>query len=255
MKRIFLILSLILVVAGFAKANDKEDYNKMWDDANTAYINANYLKAIATYDSIVDAGYESHKLYYNLGNAYFKSCKIGKAMLNYNRALLLSPNDSDTKHNILVTSTYVKDNIQSVPEFFLVRWFRALRQTASSNTWAIMSLVAFVLATSSVLLYLLVSKIAIRKIGFFGAIVCLLCFIVFTSYSVVEKNDLINSTSAIVMSSAASVKSSPDNSSKDLFVLHEGTKVTIISTLNRWAEVVIADGKKGWIPEGSIEII
>lgn len=253
MKRFILILLSVLAL-GSSKA-DEIDHNAMWDRANTAYINANYINAISCYDSILHAGYESHKLYYNMGNAYFKAGKIGHSILNYNRALLLAPHDSDTKHNLLVVGTYVKDNIQTVPEFFGLRWFRALRQLSSSNGWAVISLITLALSMGCTLLYLLVGRIAIRKTGFFGAIILLICTILFTGYSYVERQDITDSKQAVVMSSAASVKSSPDQASKDLFVLHEGTKVTVVSTLNNWAEIVIADGNKGWIPQNAIEKI
>lgn len=252
MKRIILIFTLALSTIFTLNAQTLE---QKWDEANTMYINGNYERAISIYDSIIESGSSSHKIYYNLGNAYFKEGKIGKAILYYNKALRLSPSDIDTKHNLEVAGTYVKDKIESVPEFFVNTWIRELRQSMSSNTWAILSLVMLAVALALVLLYLLSKRFLYRKIGFFGAIGMLaICIFAICSASI-EKSNLVEPTEAVVTSSAVPVKSSPNKLSKDIFVLHEGTKVKVVGQLQEWREVTIADGNKGWILATSIEMI
>ena len=150
---------------------------------------------------------------------------------------------------------YVKDKIEHVPEFFLKTWVRSLRMSLSSNAWATVSLVVLGVMLACVLLYLLATKLALRKTGFYSAIILLLLFIFSVVSASIGRRELTHAEEAIVMSSAAPVKSSPDNGSKDLFVLHEGTKVRVLNALEEWREISIADGNKGWIKESAIELI
>ena len=144
MKRFYIIIFLTALFAtttGNMTAAERE-LDSMWDRANTMYINADYTGAIAVYDSILNSGYSSTKLYYNLGNAYFKAGQNGKAIVYYNKALALSPTDADTKYNLAVANSFVKDEIAEIPTFFLVKWLRSVRDLLGSNAWAIISLIA-----------------------------------------------------------------------------------------------------------------
>ena len=194
-------------------------------------------------------------LYYNLGNAYFRDGKIGKSILNYERALDLRPADDDARHNLSVANSYVKDKIDNVPEFFLVTWVRSLRMSLSSNAWAAISLILFAITLSAVLLYLLSGRLAIRKTGFYTGIIALLLFLLSLSFSSAERRQILHPEYAIVMHSSASVKSSPDNGSKELFIIHEGTKVKVVREIGQWKEIMIADGNKGWMNSDAIEMI
>lgn len=258
MKRLLLSTMAILTLASACLASfaqPSEDLNMLWERANIAYMKGNYATAAADYDSIYAAGYSSHKLYYNMGNAYFKDGKIGKSILFYNRALLLDPSDPDTRYNLTVVNTFVKDNItDGVPDFFLTRWVRALRTSLSSNSWAALSLILITFLAVAMLLYLLADRLTLRKTGFYTAICVLILFIMTISFSIIERHEILHSCDAIIMSSAVPVKSSPDNASKDIFILHEGAKVRIVSTLGAWHEIE-TDGNKGWIPKTAIETI
>lgn len=252
MKRILILFAVMVCAASGVRA---ADFNALWDRANTAYVNADYEGAIQAYDSIIAGGMVSSKLYYNLGNAYFKSGHTGKALLYYHKAQRIAPSDKDIAYNIAVANGYVKDRIEPMPEFFGTRWVRALRTSASSNTWAVVSIVVLALMLISLLLYLLPFGIRLRKTGFAFAVVFFAVLCVTVSFASVERSRYLNPSEAIVMSSAASVKSSPDASSKDIFVIHEGTVVSVIDHLGNWTEVSIADGNKGWILNSSIALI
>lgn len=253
MKRILLILFPLVAVCHAASA--KADTDKIWNDANTAYINADYVSAIKGYEELLDSGFESGKLYLNLGNAYFKRGMNGKAILNYNKALKLSPTDDDIRYNLSIANTYVQDKIDAVPVFFLKRWLAGLGDSLSSNTWAVLSLLFFVLTLFGAGAYLLLQRVLWQKAGFFVGLVSLAGFVLTIVYAAVGRSERLHPTGAIVMSTAAPVKSSPDQGSKDIFVLHEGTKVEVGDSLGDWREIRIADGNKGWIQGTSIEMI
>ena len=231
------------------------DNNALWNSANQAYIDGDFLSAVKLYSAIENRGFYSARLYYNLGNAYFKSGELGKSILYYNRALVISPSMEDAKHNLEIAEAQTKDNISVVPEFFLNRWMRLLRSSITCTAWSVLSVVFFAMIAIFMLLFLLGTALQLRKIGFYGTVVALLFFIFTTIFAISSRNNILNRSEAVVMSSAISVKSSPDRLATDLFVLHEGTKVTVSSEVDGWCEVTISDGKKGWTESSHLERI
>ena len=166
MKKIILIVfPLVALCCGTVVA--QADADKIWDDANTAYINADYVAAIDGYEKLLDSGLESDRLYLNLGNAYFKRGMNGKAILNYNRALKLAPSDDDIRYNLSIANAYVQDKIDAVPVFFAKRWLIGLGNSLSSNAWAALSLLFFALTLVGLGAYLLLRRVALlRGFGF-----------------------------------------------------------------------------------------
>ena len=231
------------------------DAEELWDMANLAYNEGNFEKAAATYEQILAQNLHSAALYYNLANAYFKQGELGKALLNYNRASRIAPGDEDIRHNQEYAEKMTKDSIEKIPEFFLTTWLRSVRGAMSCTAWTVLSIVMLAVALVMALLYLLAQRMSLRKVGFYTMAVALLLFVATSIFAISERNQLVGRSEAIVMSTAASVKSSPDRSATELFVLHEGTKVSIGATTDGWAEVRIADGRKGWIEDKRIERI
>lgn len=227
----------------------------LWGRANDSYAAGEYDVALADYEAILNQGKYSAVLYYNLANTYFKLDQLGKAILYYNRALRLSPTDEDIRHNLEYAEQMTKDSIEEIPEFVLTTWMKAVRGVCSATAWTIISLIMLVLALSMALVYLLAHRLSLRKTGFYVMAVAGLLFIVTTLFALSEREQVVDSREAIVMNSAVSIKSSPDRAAVELFVLHEGTKVYIGSEMAGWAEVRIADGRKGWIETNRIEKI
>ena len=252
MKRMTIfVMSLLMVLSVSASTISAEH----WDAGNKAYIEGNYDKSIEEYQAILDGGEYSMKLYYNLANAYFKTGAIGKSILYYNKALRIAPSQEDIRHNLAIAEAQTKDRIAVIPEFFLNRWMRGVRNSMSCTAWSVLSLAAFGVLLIFALLFLLASRIRWRKMGFYCAMCSFILFIAFTSFAISSRNDMLQHDEAIVMGTAISVKSSPDRSATDLFILHEGTKVKVLSEVDEWCEVVIADGKKGWTERKHIETI
>mgnify|MGYP002689892229 CR=1 FL=1 len=226
-----------------------------YDDGFTAYVNGDYHAAAEIYEGILAQGLSSVKLYYNLANAYFKEGQLGKSILFYRRALRLAPGNDDIRYNLSVAEARTKDNIEDIPEFFFVTWMREARHTMSCTAWSVLSLVLLACALALFLVYLLAQRLSLRKAGFYGTVVAVLLCMLTTWFALGERREMLDDTSAVVMTASTAVKSSPDKSSTDLFVLHEGTVVTITNRLDDWCEVVIADGKKGWLECRKIETI
>ena len=248
------------VVEGLAGVFDEPDAveaspEQLWDRANTAYVNGDYHAAEEIYEGILAQGLSSVKLYYNLANAYFKEGQLGKSILFYRRALRLAPGSDDIRYNLSVAEARTKDNIEQIPEFFLTEWMRGVRHTMSCTAWSILSLAALVCALALFLTYLLAQRLPLRKTGFYGTLVAAAAFMLTSWFAMGERREMLDDTQAVVMSLSTVVKSSPDKSATDLFVLHEGTLVEITDRLDNWCEITIADGKKGWLECKTIETI
>ena len=254
MKQIAYLLAFAFLAVSFRGSAAVADTSLLgqWNRANDYYTAGEYARAVEGYRALEKAGYESAKLYYNLGNAYYKMDSQGRAILNYNKALKLAPGDEDIRHNLEVANARTVNRIDAIPDFILVRWFKNLRQTFDSNTWAVFSLVLFGLALSMTVLYLLSASVVRRKVGFTLGVVALALFVYTLANSVAQKRSKTGSGEAIVLSSAAAVKSSPDTGGKDVFILNEGAKVEVLSSIGPWSEIVIASGNKGWIETGAI---
>ena len=228
-------------------------------EAADAYRTGDFAQSIELYENIINnhllQGEESAELYYNLGNAYFRDNQLGKAILNYERALLLDPGDGDTRHNLRFANLSTEDKIDSSQDLFFVNWFRGLQNMFNSNTWASIAIAFFILFLICIAIYLFVKILWARKASFFTGIVFLILLVVANVFAFRQKDLRKNHKTAIVMAGAAQVMSSPDNNSNEVFQLHEGTKVSITDTDGNWFEIEIANGSVGWLYKESVEII
>ena len=254
-KKAATIITIILSL-GFSMNIQAKDLDSLWTAGVQAYSDGRFSDASSAWTSIEESGQKSATLYYNLGNSWFKQGNYPKAILNYERALRLDPSYSDARYNLEFTNSFVQDKIEPVPEFILKSVARKVCYVMSSNAWAAIFLVLFAAALVMGLLYMLGVSVGRRRIGFYCGIVLLLFSIGALSFSVWQKSDSLKSDTAIVMSPVSSVKSSPSSgSSKDLFVIHEGTKVTILDEVGSWKNISLADGRQGWIPSSDLEVI
>ena len=224
-------------------------------EAEEAYAKEDYTQAIELYESVLKSYGESAMVYYNLGNAYYKAGKVAPAILNYERALLLNPGDSDTRFNLQVARQKTVDKIEPIGEFFLTRWIGTVEDVYSADGWAKWGVASFVLFIGCLVLFFFSKWIRLKKIGFFAGICFLLISLVANLFADSQQDKLLHRTDAIVFASTVTVKSSPDASGTDLFILHEGTKVTIKSTLGEWSEIQLEDGNVGWMPSKEIQQI
>ena len=224
-------------------------------EAEEAYAKEDYARASELYESVLKSYGESAMVYYNLGNAYYKAGKVAPAILNYERALLLNPGDSDTRFNLQVARQKTVDKIEPIGEFFLTRWIGTVEDVYSADGWAKWGVAFFVLFIGCLVLFFFSKWIRLKKIGFFAGICFLLISLVANLFADSQQDKLLHRADAIVFASTVTVKSSPDASGTDLFILHEGTKVTIKSTLGEWSEIQLEDGNVGWMPSKEIQQI
>ena len=224
-------------------------------EADSAYAQGRYQQAIRDYESLLKQGV-STALYYNLGNAYYRMDDMPRAVLNYERALLLSPGDPDVRFNLQMARSKTIDKITPESEMFFVTWYHVLVNFTSVDGWARIALCALAVAIVLALLYLFASPVWMRKLGFLGALFMLLLFVVANLFAYVQKESFVRRSGAIIMAPAVTVKSTPASQGTDLFILHEGTRVEITDgTMRQWKRIRLADGKEGWIETSQMEII
>ena len=244
----FAVLLLLLMLPLAASAATKEK-------ADSLYAAEHYQEAAKQYEALLKQGVSSD-LYYNLGNCYYRMDDITRAVLNYERAQLLSPGDRDIRLNLQMARSKTIDKIVPESEMFFVTWYHSLVNLMSVDGWARMALVSLVIAIILALAYLFSDRIWLRKVGFFVGLLFLVVFALSNLFAYQQKQALVERSGAIVIRSAATVKSTPANNGTDLFILHEGTKVTITdNTMKEWCEIRVADGKEGWLPTKDLEVI
>ena len=245
---VWLLLALICFGGTSAKAVTK-------NNADTEYQKGNYQQAIRDYEEILKNG-ESAEIYFNLGNAYYRTDNITKAVLNYERARLLSPGDDDINFNLQFARSKTIDKITPESEMFFVTWYKSLVNFTSVDNWAKTGILCIVMALLLVLLYLFGPQLMLRKIGFFGGLAFFVIFLLSNLFAFQQKQALDNRTGAIIISPSVNIKKTPAKNSADQFVLHEGTRVDIIDKgMTDWRCIRVGDGREGWIETKAIEEI
>jgi tetratricopeptide (TPR) repeat protein len=252
MKRTTIILIMALLPLMLSAGKTQQALIAM---ADSAYNQKLYTEAIAKYEAVIAQNYESAELYYNLGNAYFNINDLPSAILNYERARVLDPRDEDIAFNLKIANSMITDKIEAVPEIFYVEWWKSLRDSFNLHTWTLASISLFIILLICTGFFILSRRIALRKAAFWAGIVFLLMSIASFSISYTKYDTLSNHLEAIVFDPTVTVKSSPSDSGKDLFVIHDGTKVFIMEEINGWCNIRIANGSEGWMPLQSLRRI
>ncbi|MFK1851573.1 tetratricopeptide repeat protein [Bacteroides fragilis] len=224
-------------------------------EGDSAYIRNDFASAIQIYESLLRKG-ESADVYYNLGNSYYKINEIAKAILNYEKALLLQPGNGDIRANLEIARGKTVDKVEVVPEIFFVTWTKALINSMSVDSWAIWGIVSFLLLIVSLYFFIFSKQVVLKKVGFITGIIFLIVVVMANIFASKQKEELLNRDTAIIMSPSVTVRSTPSENGTSLFILHEGHKVNIKDdSMKDWKEIRLEDGKVGWVPVGSIEII
>ncbi len=245
------VISLSLINLCFAQSSVEEVMKR----ANEFYVNGQFEEAIKTYNSLIDQNYEGTSLFYNLGNAYYRIGKIGFAILYYEKALKLSPDDEDVLHNLKIAQMNVKDKIESLPPFFLFRIWESILETFSVNGWTILSYVLFTLFLFALGYYFFAKNIAQQRTAFYSSIFVFIVFLISVSLLIVKLNQESKLKYGVVLNPSLTARSSPDPQGRDAFVIHEGLKVKVEDNVDQWIKIRLEDGKVGWVEKESIGII
>ena len=254
-RQIYIITILVFACNVFVFAS-----NTALAEAEEAFRSGDFARSIELYEKIIaqelaENNRESAQLHYNLGNAYFRNNELGRAILNFERALLLDPGNGDIRHNLRFARNHTIDHIEPSATAFLTNWVSGIRNLLSSNGWAITAIVLFLLFIGCIAVFLFVHIIWAKKTAFYSGIVIFLFLIMANAFAFRQKSERVHRNFAIVMPSGISINASPDANSNQLFQLHEGTKVRIRNSDGNWYEIEIANGSVGWTLKTNVERI
>lgn len=269
MRKIFIVLVSLLPLAVSAQEEGTDDFTRLVQnqdslavtavsaaDADSAYIQGDYLTAIELYREVMRNEGVSATLCMNLGNSFFKLDEIAQAILWYERAYLLDPSDDDVKFNLELARTKTVDKVTPKNQLFIVVWFRNLVAALDINTWAVLTLLFFFVAAVMAGVFLLSRKIPVKKISFAFSLFFFVFSILSFIFASTQRSNIVNRDTAIIVSPSVTVKSTPSDSGTDLFIIHEGRKVDILdSSMKEWVEIRLEDGNTGWVLRKVMEII
>lgn len=255
MKRTIALLIFSINISLVFSGNGHSTLDTLVSQGNRLYTNGMYNDAISLYKQAIDSGYMATGLYYNLGNAYYKKNEMPESILNYERALQLSPGDEDILYNLSIARQRIPDKIEQVPELFYMRWWKSLKNIVPPDGWAKVSIAGLFLLAISFAAYILGRGYRTRKTAFWLGTVFMFFTLISTGITLDQYHKVKNEIEAIVFSPSVTVKSEPDEDSGDLFVIHEGTKVEVKRQIGDWREIRIENGSEGWIMASDIRNI
>lgn len=247
----FLILSgLWLPMTSVAQTAEQ-----VMQQGNDAYCAGNYAEAVRCYENILSSDNVSPELYYNLGNAYYRQEEIGRAILNYERALRLKPNDRDSRENLALANSKTQDQIAVLPQFFLSRWYQQMIQWFSPKGWRTVLLIVLLALSACAVIFVLSRNYNVRKGTLLGLLLLTLLLALTIACNCSAAKAFRNHRTAIVTQPLIVVKSAPEAGSVEKLVLHEGAKVTISEELSGWYRIHLSDGNNGWVETQTVERI
>lgn len=254
MRKITFVL-LILCLALISSQLRAADAESLFRTANELYDAGEYAKAAESYEELISRGYDNAEIYHNLGNSYYKQDMVAPAIVSYERALKLNPADEDTRFNLRLANLKTVDKIDPIPQFFLNAWIENAYTLISAKTWGLAFTMLIWLAALLGVLFVAIRSVTGRKMLFPSAVLSLAAALVVLFFAFKADEYQSSTKSAVVYQPSVYVKSSPSEESTKLFLLHEGTKLTIDDRVGEWVEIRIADGNKGWVPRQAIEVI
>jgi tetratricopeptide (TPR) repeat protein len=252
MRKVAISLFLITLIATSLPAQESRD---RYLEGVELYNNGDFRAAADIWTDLNTAGYDNFELLYNTGNAWFKLNEIPKAILYFEKALLRKPGDEDTRYNLAIANTLIADRFESIPRVFIVRWIDRAALAMSSDSWAIVSVVAFILTLILLLLFLFLSRYSVKVLSFWLAMLLFITSASSLTLSFRSRKLVYHNDEAIVVAPVITGRSTPTEGGNELFVIHAGLKVRVGEQIGEWTEIQLPDGNKGWVTLASLEKI
>ena len=248
-KLIVIILLVCSCVTLFASPE------KWFEEGNKYYKETKYAKAIESYSKLVDTGYTALALEYNIGNAYMENNQLGKAILHYERALVLKPNDKAVQYNLDIANHRKLDQFKVLTPFYLTTLWNNWRDKFTSNQWSYISFGAVIAVMISFLLWLFLKKRALKKVFFILAVIIFFVAIVPVSLALARASQEIRTDYGIILVEKAELKQGPDSKSETITNIHEGSKIQILDRIGQFYKVYLPNGEEGWVSFNTLELI
>lgn len=247
--KIFLLSIVLCFAACFASVADA------FEEGNKLYMTQQYEKAIEAYMQHIKSGKATAEAYFNAGNCYYKLGNFASAILNYERALKLNASDEDIKFNLALANQNTVDKIEPAPKVFYERWWDNFLQSSTPDRRAATGIVLIWITAALACIYIFTNRISLKKLSFYTGAIALLAAVFFIFLAGKQEALAVENRGAIVFKTSAYVKSSPEEKSTNLFMLHAGTKIEVIDELIGWKKIRIPNGNIGWMKDNELEVI
>ena len=248
-------MKILVFIILFTKIIFPSELESLFKEGNENYLKGKYQETIRIFESIYEKGYEGESLFYNLGNAYYRIGKVGLAILYYEKAKKLSPSDEDINYNLAFANSKIVDKIETLPKFFIFDWWENILALFSISGWTYLSYLFYLVILGSVGYYYFARSLKTQRISFYSGIVSALFLILTIIFLIVNLNRELNVKYGVIVEQVVVTKFSPDQNSKDAFIVHEGIKVIAEDKVNNWVKIKLIDGKVGWLNEKNLRII
>jgi tetratricopeptide (TPR) repeat protein len=249
------LLLLIMLLLPLFSLGDTSENAPAFARGNDLYAKKQYEAALKVYSKIISEGQQSAALYYNTGNASFKTGDLPSALLYYEKAYRLQPDDADILANIRFANTRTTDKIEELPEFFLSRWWNSVTRGWSLSTLALFSLIFAFAGAALLITYFFVHQHIVKKTAFYASVLVFCCSLLTVFIGNRQLAYYSSNRQAIIFSSSVTVKAEPSENAKALFVVHEGTKITLAGQHKLWARVRLGNGTEGWMKQSDFKTI
>tara|TARA_Y100000589_G_C27198103_1_gene647974 strand:- start:5490 stop:6251 length:762 start_codon:yes stop_codon:yes gene_type:complete len=243
MKYFIVLVNLLICFLSFSN----EDLDSIFQSSNELYIKGDYQKALQGYLSIIDDEIDNKYLFYNIGNSYYKLNQLGYARLYFEKAKLYDPGNSDINHNLKILNSKLIDDIQVLPEFILIKWFKNICYFFSLSNWMMIFFINLYLILFVCLLFIFLKSFFYKNILFRLLLILIPLLFISSSALIYSNNFFNNSDFGVLISPNEYVKIAPSKESDDYFIIHNGIKFKIIDSLGEWSRIKFTDGKDGWI--------
>ncbi len=247
--RLLLCMLLLPGSHAFAKASSTDD---QYREAVALYKNADYGGAMRIFQKLVDEGYVDFDLYYNLGNTAYKNGDLGVSVVYYERALRLEPGNGDVLHNLNVVRARLRDRVEPIPLLFFVQWWNDLRQAHHPGVFFTWSVIFLCFLAAAAFVFFGYRQVLLRRFALAAGVLFLACFITALSLYVLRTEELAARRNAVVIPTEIAVRSAPDATGVESFILHEGLKVEILGERDGYYRIRLADGKIGWVEASAL---
>lgn len=247
------IITFVLTLLAANLAHSEESNNeKLLKKSEQAYAAGNYDSTLVFLENLTEQGYQSFALFYNMGNAHYKLGNIPEAILHYEKAKKLKPNEDDLNYNLQLANAQITDNVKELPDNRLITFIAGALKT---DSWATLSIVAFFLFLIGLILFFYLPAPRQKSIFLSSSIVSLVVAFVLFLLAFQRNSNLDKIQEAVIMTASVTVTSAPTEIGKKLFVIHEGLKVEIKEEQGNFAKIKLADGNVGWVEKGTLSHI
>lgn len=243
MRRLLFFLTFTML----SLSSFSQDADSLFVAGNDAYSTGDYKKSLKLYKQVLDSGYLSEAVYFNLANAHYKLNNVAESIYFYEKAKKIDPSDQAIQNNLTYAEQMRVDKIKPIPEPDVKEFTKNTALALSLNSWAWLSISLGFLALASLIIYFMKTKTSQKRL-FFGLFVLLTVLAVTSHILATTQEKIVEETQyAIIFPEEIKVYEEPNPKSDRLFNLHEGTKVSVESDFKEFSKIKLEDGSTGWI--------